>query len=520
MILIGGLSDQTIYYVWEKISGVLSIKNPVLANFFPYEFQFRNLINPLLSNQPGLEVVVSLFTTVFGFNFLLFITLTLNLLLSYLYFKKFRNGWVYSLIFCTSAYFLSHFGKHIALSQIWVFPFFFYFLSKFEEKRQLKDTLLLGLVVALVISVSNYYGFFILLFLCIYGVTKIFFEKEQLKHAKFYLGGLLISLIISSLFLFRFFYSAYIGPNIVYSDSLNRSPDDMFTFSSRPWYFALPPVKNPFLGEFSRQVLARIESTGYFLADDYFAAEHMGNYLGLILCLFTVLISTYIYKKGPSDVKRKISILWVTSMVLFLFMLPPFITFLGLKIYTPSLLIYKLFPMFRVMARMSILLLFLILNILGLGFDFLYESFSGKKVTLRFLSVLILLATIFETFIPLKIVKMDKTPKVFDYIRESTDKSSILAVYPYSKSQDIFFWTISHKRAVLNFRDFKYEDFNAEDFTKEMVSGDGLSELRAHNVDYLVVLNDINDSDKKIFQTSPLLSLEGDFDEYLLFSVR
>ena len=514
MNIVGGLSDQTIFYVWERISGIFSIKDPILASFFPYQFTFRYLINPLSSNQPVLSLFASLITTLVSYNFLLLITFILNLVFSYLFFKRFKNGWIYTLIFCFSAYLMSHFGIHIALSQIWVFPMFFSNLFKWKKEASFRSCLIIGIVTTLTILVSNYYGFFILLFLAVYS-----FSELLVGNKRSYFLTIFVSVFLSFVFLFPYFKAAFFGGDSIHSVALERNVEDVFYFSSRPWYFVIPPVKNPFIGNLGKSLVTTFQSTGYFLADDYFAAEHVGNYFGLVLILFTVLTSIYVVREESLELKNNIKSLWITILVLVLFMFPPFFTISGLKIYTPGFLICKFFPMFRVTARLSILVLFILLTILGTSFDFLSEKFNDQLKVLRLLSIFILAVTLFETYVPLKIVKIYKSPKVFEYIEKSISRESMFAVYPYGKSQESFFWLPKHKKMILNLRDYQYGAFNSEEFSNELNSTKGLSNAIDLGVNYIVVSKDISEKDKLFFESS-FLRLEKVFDAHYLFSVK
>ena len=90
MYVIGPLEDQTVGLVWSQISDKLFGSS--LINGIPvYTRLFHELISPWSSSQPVFSFLVSILFTILGkngYNILLLVALTLNLLFSYLYFKE------------------------------------------------------------------------------------------------------------------------------------------------------------------------------------------------------------------------------------------------------------------------------------------------------------------------------------------------------------------------------------------------------------------------------------------------
>lgn len=527
MVVIGGLTDQTIYLIWSQISGLFSISDPTLANFFPYQYYFRNLINPLVSNQPISALVFSVFLSLVGkngFNILILLTIGANFLFSYVYFKKYKLGFMYALLFSFSSYFWIHVGVHIALMQIWVFPIFFYALSE-HKKFSIRYAIFIGLLLGVIAGVSNYYGFFLLIFFSLYVITKILIElvveRCFLKSLfQFYFISILIAIMSIGLLLVPYFKNQYFSPELNQKQKIERTLEDFVAFSSRPWYFFTPPVKNPFIGSISEGFISKLKTTKYFLADDYFPNEHSGNYFGLFFLISFSIVVIYTYVKGEKNLKKEIGTLFFVGLAVFLLMMPPFLTVFGFKFYTPGFLVYRFFPMFRVTARMGILLLIIVLTTFAISFEFVFNTFQDKKLLLKgFLAVLVV-ATLLEVFVPVKILWYQGSPAVYKYLRESTPVGSKFVIYPYHKTKEAEFWIPEHKRLLVNIRDYTYQDFDSEHFTYDLGLGKNISELKREGIDYLVVYKEGSSDEILLFQNSPFLNQIEDIGGYLIFSTR
>jgi hypothetical protein len=508
MFIIGGFDDQLNLLVWGKISKTLfSIENAFLANFPTYQNIFRELLNPFDTTRPILELLVSTTLTIFGegfVNVLIIVFLLLNLFWSYTFFKRYKNALVYALIFSFSSYIWVHL-IHLSLLSIWVIPLFALLLDKFETKKdhKLKYGFLLGLYMALVVLFANYLGFFILAYFSVRVLSRLLWE---LLFERKFNSSLLAKYLISSFscgaillaLLFPYLSNTYVSEGYAYgaygfSKNMNRTYEDFFYFSSRPWYFVLPSIKNPFFGEIAQKAYSTIESTGYFLADDYLWNEHSASYFGLALSLSTCFLAAFVLLKGDYAVRKKIGLYTLCFLFIVSFCMPPYITFSQVKIYTPGYLMYLFFPMFRVTTRMSILLLFCVLNIFGIALKYIVSRYGNMKKYIGVYMGLILCLTLGGTFIPPRIYKVPKPPDIYLHVSQNTPSDSVFAVYPYGKTQEAFYWTDVHQRALINPRGYVYYAFDAELFTHDLTTMEGLAALRALNVDYLVVF-DTNDN--------------------------
>ncbi|MFZ5424786.1 MAG: hypothetical protein ACOZAO_03195 [Patescibacteria group bacterium] len=498
MFVLGGLEDQITSIVWGLISSSpFSLDNTALLQHLPYYVHFEPFIHPLSTNQPILWFFISIILSIFGtgiYNSLVVLTILATLLTSYRYFKKYNWPYAYSLIFTFSAYTWSHLGRHIAISQLWLIPVYFILFEKLEKEVKFKTILISGLFLAICVLISNYLGFFLLLFSFIHIVCKefyyLFFKKAyNFKLLKNYFLTFLFGAIFSVPFLLPFLRATYFSSTTVSNVvPISRGIEDFVTFSVRPWYFVAPPIKNPFIGVVGSKVVTAAEKTGYFLADDYFAGEHSGLFFGYTFLTLLGCGSFILLKTGKTALKRKVYFYYLQVLIVLSFMLPPFFTISGVKVLTPGYLVYLLFPMFRVTSRMAPIVLFLLLIIFAEIISHLYYKLSKKKLLMSV--VFVVAVTLAEVFVPVKVFNYSNTPEVYTALSELPPEESYFAVYPYSESDEAFFWLWQHKRLLINPRFYSTATFDSETFTKNLATDQGLQSLSAYSNAYLVVIKE------------------------------
>lgn len=446
MIIVGGLGDQVSSLVWGTISsGPLSIPEMFMQNEFYVDF-FRVFLYPLQSNQPLLWLTMSLGLTFFGvgfYNFYTIFVIFLNFISSYVLFKKYRFGLLFSLTFTFSSYFWIHLGLHPALINVWPLPLLlneliFVKTTNFSIKR-------LSRIVLIVLGstlISNYIGFAAFIML-------VFYALSDIRNIKVYTIILGVAGILSVLVLWPYFYSNYYlgGPKTRTAGYIDRPYEDFFYFSSRPWYFFIASPKNPILGSLSEGAIEKIKSTNYFLADDYQASEHAASYFGLSFIGLVVFatVNLIVVKPGKAILFDYLRYLCMAVGVTLL-MLPPYITIFGYTIYTPGQLIYLLFPMFRVTVRLSVLVHLLMLIFVG---EVLFRrspiSLSQKQ---RLLVLALLALSMFEMFVPPKFeIRNIPGDMYVSLITKVSDDSKIVALSG-SLLNDAMYWLSLHKKMI------------------------------------------------------------------------
>ncbi len=194
--------------------------------------------------------------------------------------------------------------------------------------------------------------------------------------------------------------------------------------------------------------------------------------------------------------------------------MPPFFTVSGITFYTPGWLIYKIFPVFRVTARFSIIVHLLLLLLLAKNVEYLNALYiKTKRLIVTFIPMLAFL-TIFETFVPIRVAKIDQPPEVYTYLSQLPSGTANFAVYPYNRTDDAFFWLPIHKQLLVNPRDYKV-NFNSELFTDSLITYEGIAEYKKMGGGYIVVFK--NNHMQNEFTNLGNVGLIFEFDDSYLY---
>ncbi|PIS22526.1 hypothetical protein COT50_01570 [candidate division WWE3 bacterium CG08_land_8_20_14_0_20_41_10] len=492
--------------------------------------------NLLASNQPLIFIpaflLAKLVDSVLAYNLIVLGGTALNFFFAFRFFKKLFGRSIAVLlvsILLTSPFLAYQSRSHFDLLQFWSVIWFLDTLF-FSQSRY--KAVFLGLLLTLIMGISNYLGYFTILFTACYLIFSFLTRPDKILSLRLNCSRVIKSAMVFTL-TSLFFMAPYIEANFftprirveenINDKAINRPFEDFITFSSRPWYYLLPSIDNPFFGGLSHDVLDRLASGGNYLTQNYFKAEHSASYLGwvnLSLALVGLVGSGMLCRstKHPTNIINYLAIL-LTIVGLIILTMPPAMIVNEVTIYTPSYLLFKIFPMFRVLARAGVLILFLTLIFTGYGYLAVVNLAIAKKIPRRLVqSTLLFLAlvSVAEFFIPLKITHVGIPPKVYAYIGATDPLKSPMVIYPYNKTNEAFFWLTVHKQPLINPR--FYEDrktgFVSEDFTNLLNTVRGLEKARNMGAKYLVYFytDDAGES-ADFFATSPLLTRVEEFKE-------
>ena len=517
MYIIGPLEDQTAALSWSHISDRF-FGSSLISNSQIYQVIFRDLLAPWTTNQPILNLFISTLLTLLGkngYNIILLLTFFLNFIFSFIYFKKYKFGFYYSLLYILSSYVWIHL-THLALLQIWLFPLFLIMLEKFRLGQI--NIVKMSLFITLSILISNYIGFFILIIFSFDLVS----ERLDKKHVKKFIQVVILSMVLTIIFVSPFIKQNYFNVNkdkLVHQRTSNQI-EDFLIFSSKPWHFILPSVKNPLYGKEISSLRIYLEKIRFIIIfDQYFDREHNASFFGFaFLIAFVSLLVNFVYKYRSTKILNKYLLV---SILIFLFIMPPYILIRGIKFYSPGYLMYLLFPMFRSISRLSIVLLLYLLTIFAIIIDYRFKQFDDKtKKVVKILIPILFLITVIEVFVPQNIKKTDTPAQIYTYINQYTKRNTKIAVYPYSKTNEAVYWLSVHKSELINPRGYEYSNFNSEKFTKNMPTESGVNGLKETGVKYLIVFTNIDISLINFFANSDKLLLEKKFDDSYLYSIR
>lgn len=490
--LIGFVEDNMGFFV---ISTLVS-RLPGCTDYigFPTGYCFGSLVN----NQPVISilsyVLARLSNPVAAYNLIVLGGMALNYFFSFRFFKKIFGRFIALLlatVFIANPYLAYQSRSHFDLMQFW--PVIWFLDTLFFSKSMHKN-IYLGLLLTLLMGVSNYLCYFTVLFAAIYLVFKLLLSKSKISDVKSYWRGvvktLAVFILLSSTFIAPYVKSNFFSTRIrieenINSAAVNRPFEDFIVFSSRPWYYLLPSVDNPFFGELSQKFLNQLSNGRNYLTQNYFKAEHSASYLGWMNLILALVGVVWLFRVKRETSQVNYPALLITIIGLIILTMPPSITLKGVTIYTPSNILFKTFPMFRVLARAGVLILFSTLIFTGYGYRSLINlSISTKikrKVVQLVLSVMALFS-ISEFFIPLKITHVGTPPKVYTYLGATEQLKAPIVVYPYSKTNEVLFWTNIYKQPLINPHSYENKEtgFVSTDFTNLLKSSGGLE--KAHNM--------------------------------------
>jgi len=463
-----------------------------------------------------LNLLIKLFGAVSSVNLLLIFYTLVNLLCSYLLFKKLGRGKVFSVIFSFLYSFSIYFiFRAISITPnlylVFIFPLSLYLLLKGIHPA------FLGMLNFLFVCLSSYYAFFNIILIGLWYIT----GKKPLNILKF-AAPLIIGIVL--LFLPYLKQNTYLGnyssesPMTVY-----RPIEDWYNLSFRPWYFFIPPKSSVFFGEFSKNIHEKIKNTGYYLADDYMEEEMAGSYmgwhflLGMAFVAVLLLLKKYKNKEFPvfKTVYENKELITRSFFIIFCILLisgPPSFTIHGIEIYTPTYLLYYIIPVFRTLVRWAVVIYLFVLIINSFLIQDLYNLMKTKlQKTLFILTFIALNFVIFAIKIP--VINIEKPPVEIAYVKEKYPQSVPYAVYPKGDYYSIF-WVISHEDLLINPVNYvNYETgFDSNEFSKKLITEEGIQEFLKQNPKYLIYYPEkISDDDlEKILKINPVLRTRDD----------
>jgi len=413
---------------------------------------------------------------------------------------------------------------------------YFVFLFPLIVLLLLKDTkpLLLGLVTFIILSFSNYYGFFCFVLVYLWYLFDLISKKINFR--KFVKKILLFSIPVFIGILIFFF--PLLKSNLTFSNEYTRENseknstertviyrpiEDWYNLSFRPWYFFIPPKSSIFFGDLSKNIHDRIKFTGYYLADDYMEEEMAGSYmgwhflLGMGVVAVLLLLKKYKNKEYPvfKTVYENKEMILRSFFIIFCILLisgPPSFTIHGIEIYTPTYLLYYVVPVFRTLVRWAVVIYLFVLIINSFLVQDLYNLMKTKlQKTLFILTFITLNFVIFAIKIP--VINIEKPPVEIAYVKEKYPQSVSYAVYPKGDYYSIF-WIISHEDKLINPVNYvNYETgFDANEFSKNLITEKGIQEFLNQNPEYLIYYpENISDDDlEKISKINPDIRTRDD----------
>ncbi|MFH1565761.1 MAG: hypothetical protein ABIB98_00970 [bacterium] len=549
----GIIGDNFWWFIWGWWSknyqslGFNDIYHNVLYGIGGFEHIYWNSTHPLGWGIAS-ELIKNLPTN-FAYNMLVLPTFPLAAFFAYLLFHHLtKNKYIsfaFGLIFSFSPYHIFSSQRHTELAITWVIPLVIWTFLLAFEKKTFKFILLASFSLALTMLSSIYWGVYLAIFtfcllISFIVVDLLLTSKFQIKfkmigirnlwkkYLSFYVVYLLLFTLIAAPFLFSYIKANYFQEQDmtrgwVYQNTMvvKRGLADFMLYSIMPYHFIIPPSQNPITGEIGVKMVNFIKDNwNYFLAKNYVFSEHGGDFLGwanAFLFLFTIFwvikklfrVSKLGFKnpKQKEDLERiRYMLAFVVSgVLLYSFSMPPYFTISGFKIYTPSYLIYTLFPMLRTLSRMGVIIFLcvLLVNAMFLGIRVKGQRLKLKMRNYTFILIFTLIA-LAEFYMPLKYLDDSVPPKAYAYIGTKDDKvkvdyvtdkgreykyvgPSFVAEYPWGYDIAAFYQKY-HKKGFANplFYVNPYLKFNGIEFSYELDSEGGIKKAYDLGVRYVI----------------------------------
>jgi len=524
----------------------------VISNYLIYEFNDQSVFfyQVYAEELPSFFIgsvdfllmwIIKFFSGIFDgitcMNILLISFSFINFIFTFLLFNKLNKNKILSIVFSIFYSFSLYFIFRVISAtpnfySIFMFPMVVYLLL---ENRH---PLCIGVVCLILFCLGSYHAFFVTLMVLFWYFTflvskDISFKEFCRKICIFLLPIVVgISLLFSPILLNNFpLFGRYKYPSYEeMSGSIvrfYRPIEDWYNLSFRPWYFFIPPKSSIFFGDLSKNIYDKIESTGYYLADDYMEQEMGGSYMGwhflLGMAFVAVLLLLKRYKnkefKTFKTVYENKEMILRSFFIIFCILLisgPPSFTIHGIEIYTPTYLLYHIVPVFRTLVRWAVVIYLFVLIINSFLIQDLYNLMKTKFQKILFiLGFLGLNFVIFAIKIP--VINIEKPPVEIAYVKEKYPESVSYAVYPKGDYYSIF-WIISHEDLLINPVNFvNYETgFNANEFSKKLITEEGIQDFLKQNPKYLIYYPEkISDDDlEKISEINPDIHTHEDIYEF------
>ena len=232
--------------------------------------------------------------------------------------------------------------------------------------------------------------------------------------------------------------------------------EGLYQFSARPWDYVLPSPESKVFGGLTGGFINSHLHNGFLVENSLFL-----GYTTMLLAIFAVLVSFSGRVRGKlalresgvetdaepqsarrlSDdphARRAVLAFAVSAAVAFVFSMPPSAKILGIKIFFPSNLLYKVLPQFRAYARFGIIVMMCAVALAGFGIAFLAERLKNPRGAFVLVAVAMMLVLIEFTISP-PFFSLD-TASTTDYYRwlKKQPGSAAVAVYPLYIHDDFY----------------------------------------------------------------------------------
>lgn len=398
------------------------------------------------------------------------------------------------------------------------------------ERCAPKQTFFLAISFSLIILSSFYIGFFAAIFvIAFFFLSRIFGGRAKIVN---YLLAFLFLIMLTSSATFPIIKSYFnkedqsVTALMVKDISSKRKTEELIAYGAKPWDYLSPSINHPVFGK------AVISFYGYLkqhLSYQFKSAylPERANFIPFTI-IFLAIYGFFVSVKDRSKRFLPLATAFLTFFMVWV-SLPGkiHIPVLDLNFYSPSWLIFKIVPFFRVYARAGVFVLLCFLVLAGFGIYNLLSSNSSHRA--RLWLFLISLLIIFENlnFPPFNATDLSRIPEVYGWIK-SFPKNVVLIDYPRDNSKndvdggcedqldpkvardfsyDLFFQTI-HEKKLVRGADFSTEerktigDLN-DKRTYFILKNKGINYIVYHTTDLFPKINPLDECQSRRYSELP-----------------
>ena len=234
--------------------------------------------------------------------------------------------------------------------------------------------------------------------------------------------------------------------------------EGLYQFSARPWDYVLPSPESKVFGGITAGFVNSHLHDGFLVENSLFL-----GYTTMLLAIFALLVSFHSRGRGiptpgeggeepdaPDETRssrrlsddpyarRAVLAFAVSAAVAFVFSMPPSAKVLGIRMYFPSNLLYKVLPQFRAYARFGIIVMLCAVVLAGFGIAFLAERLKNPGGAFVLVAVAMMLVLVEFTISP-PFFSLD-TASTTDYYKwlKKEPGSAAVAVYPLYIHDDFY----------------------------------------------------------------------------------
>lgn len=366
------------------------------------------------------------------------------------------------LVFMLSPNLLMHGAAgHLGHVQAMWLPLYTLSLLRLMERQTVGSGVLAGLGFFAVVMTNYYYGFFMAIFTgavaLLWGGYRAVAER-RVPLDRSVLVASLAAVVIAIVSIVPFTYQIILAalrpgevPDVALAGYV-RPYMDLYKYAARPWDYLLPSELHPLWGGAVETLLR-----GYLDGPRHFFERSL--YLGLVpLVLAGAAISLWARRttREALDPRTRFAIpLFAASGLLMgIFSMAPVLELGGLRVPNLSYFLYPVAPMFRVYARLGVVVALCASVLAALGLRWWLGTVRGPRRVVAVGGLALLIMLDYANFPPQRVVDVSARPAHYQWLA-SRDAPGAVVEYPWVSSHEerntrYVFYQRVHGRPMLN----------------------------------------------------------------------